>query len=85
MTASLSSNECTWNSVQDKSDTQVVPMNGIFRPNMSIKATLVVTSDDDEDDGNLSVGMGDLPTNVFRRTIHYARVWFRMCWLLRNW
>ena len=22
--------------------------------------------------------------NVFRRTVHYARVWFRLCWLLRN-
>jgi hypothetical protein len=69
--------------------TQVVPIKGIFRPNTSIKAKLV-TGDDGGGGGggggdeNLAVGMSYLTTNVFRRTFHYASVWFRMCWLLRN-
>ena len=40
--------------------------------------------DDDDDEGNLAVRMSYLLTNVFRRTTHYARVWFRTCWLLHK-
>ena len=42
--------------------------------------------DDDDDDyeGKLAGRMSYLSTNVFRSTTHYARAWFRLCWLLRN-
>ena len=40
--------------------------------------------DDDDDEGKFAVRMSSLSTNVFRRTVHYAKVWFRICWLLRN-
>jgi hypothetical protein len=62
-----------------------VPLKGILRPKHVYKGLTRSGGgggdDDDDDDyeGKLTVRISYLSTNVFRRTIHYARVWITVC------